>query len=225
MKRITYVWLAALLLAALAATSAIAQSSDSLGDYARATRKDKKATTKQFDNDNLPKNDKLSVVGQPPEDPENKSDGSQPDAKAVDDKSADNKTSDKTETQDADTAKSAAPKADDTAKKPADDTNDAAAAKQKAAAGWKDRISAQKEKLDLLSRELDVMQREYRLRAAAFYADAGNRMRNSGTWDQEDAKYKDQIDQKQKAIDAAKQQLNDMQEQARKEGVPAGMRE
>ena len=63
------------------------------------------------------------------------------------------------------------------------------------------------------------------MRAAAFYADAGNRLRNSGTWDKEDATYKQQIDQKQKALADAKQQLDDMQEQARKSGVPSSMRE
>jgi multidrug resistance efflux pump len=77
----------------------------------------------------------------------------------------------------------------------------------------------------MLSRELDVLQREYRLRAAAFYADAGNRLRNSGSWDKEDAQYKQQIDQKQKALDNAKQELDDMQEQARKSGVPSSARE
>jgi hypothetical protein len=41
----------------------------SLGDYARKVRKDPgaaKAKPKVFDNDNLPMNDKLSIVGQPP---------------------------------------------------------------------------------------------------------------------------------------------------------------
>jgi hypothetical protein len=68
----------------------------------------------------------------------------------------------------------------------------------------------------LLSRELDVLQREYRLRAAAFYADAGNRLRDAGAWDKEDAQYKQQIAAKQKAVDDAKKQLDDLQEQARK---------
>ena len=40
------------------------------------------------------------------------------------------------------------------------------------------RLTAQKDQVDLASRELDVLQREYQLRAAAMYADAGNRMRN-----------------------------------------------
>ena len=82
------------------------------------------------------------------------------------------------------------------------------------------KIAAQKDQIDLTARELDVLQREYRLRAAAFYADAGNRLRNQGSWDTQDAQYKDQIAQKQKSLDAAKQQLSDMQEQARKDGVP-----
>ena len=38
--------------------------------------------------------------------------------------------------------------------------------------------------------ELDVMQREYRLRAAAFYADAGNRLRNQQQWSQDDQQYR-----------------------------------
>ena len=43
--------------------SLAAAQSDSLADYARATRKEKKTTAKQYDNDNLPKSDKLSIVG------------------------------------------------------------------------------------------------------------------------------------------------------------------
>jgi len=66
-----------------------------------------------------------------------------------------------------------------------------------------------------------VAQREYRLRAAAFYADAGSRLRNQGSWDKEDAQYKQQIAQKQKALDDAKKALDDMKEQGRKAGVPA----
>jgi hypothetical protein len=68
MKRVTYVWIAGVILAGMMASYASAQDStpppQSLGDYARAQRKDKKtAPAKQFDNDNLPMDDKLSVVG------------------------------------------------------------------------------------------------------------------------------------------------------------------
>jgi hypothetical protein len=207
MKRIIYLS-AGLTLAALVSTLAFAQSSDSLGDYARAVRKDKKSTAKSFDNDNMPKTDKLSVVGPAPE----------PSDEATEDKPAD----DSAQAQNGDNAQA---KAGDASAKPAADGNDDQAAKQKMFEEWKNKISAQKDKIDLLTRELDVLQREYRLRAAAFYADAGNRLRNSGNWDQEDAKYKQQIDDKQKALDAAKQQLDDMQDHARKAGVPSGLRE
>src|ERR1700674_2616605 len=68
MKRIAYVWIAGMILAGMMASFASPQSStpqeQPLGDYARAVRKDKKpASAKQFDNDNLPAQDKLSVVG------------------------------------------------------------------------------------------------------------------------------------------------------------------
>ena len=45
-------------------------AAQSLGDYARAVRKNKaesSSTTRHYDNDNLPANETLSVVGPPPE--------------------------------------------------------------------------------------------------------------------------------------------------------------
>src|SRR5271155_3720269 len=62
----------------------------------------------------------------------------------------------------------------------------AAAAKaeqDKASDELKKKIDTEKEKIDSLSRELDLEQREYRLRAAAFYGDAGDRLRNAAQWD------------------------------------------
>ncbi|MFZ0586294.1 MAG: hypothetical protein WBR31_20525, partial [Candidatus Sulfotelmatobacter sp.] len=61
------------------------------------------------------------------------------------------------------------------------------------------------------------------LRAAEMYADAGNRLRNSAQWDKQDADYKQKIADKQKAVEDAKQKLTDMQEEARKAGVPSAM--
>ncbi len=199
-------FLVALCSALLLVTVAAAQSqtqvitpSQSLGDYARTVRKDKKATpAKQYDNDNLPVNDKLSIVGSTPA------------------ASADN---------------SATP-ADASAAKPASNDNkleinpgQTPQERQKVFDQWKQKISSQKDKIDLAARELDVTQREYQLRAAAFYADAGDRLRNQAAWDKEDANYKAQLAQKQKALDDAKQQLDDLQEQARKAGAPSSARE
>ncbi len=202
MKSIACSVLVLAVMTVLAVSSAGAQNSapspdQSLGDYARKVHKDPnaaKAKPKVFDNDSLPKDDKLSVVGQQPSE-----------APAAPDS----------------TEKSAAPEAKDTAK-PADDDQ---AKKQAAWKSWQDRLTGQKQQVDLASRELDVTQREYQLRAAAMYADVGNRLRNSADWDKQEAQYKQQIADKQKAVDDAKQKLDDLQEEARKAGVPASMRD
>jgi hypothetical protein len=183
---------------AVQSTSQVTSQNESLGDYARNLRKDKKPTApKTFDNDNLPASDKLSVVGN---------------ARPADSQAAE--TADQNQPGDK--------QADDSSKKPDSQSPEE---RQKANDDWKAKIASQKDKMDLLSRELDVVQREYKLRAAAMYADVGNRLRNSAEWDKEDAQYKQQIADKQKALDDAKQQMDDMQEQARKAGVPSSMRE
>jgi hypothetical protein len=184
----------------------------SLGDYARKVKKDTGAPAgkpKVFDNDNLPKDDKLSVVGQPPV--------------------AEAKTA---KAEDAAAEKPIAPadgKATSEGKvaaqtKPAT-PEDEKAKKQAEWKGWQDKITAQKDQVTLAGRELDVTQREYQLRAAAMYADAGNRMRNATQWDKEEANYKQQIADKQKALDEAKQKLEDMKEEAHRAGVPSSMTE
>jgi hypothetical protein len=199
MKCITHIalgfmlWLSMVVLtfSVAAQTTSASPDQSSLGDYARKIRKEPasaKPKPKVFDNDNLPTDDKLSVVG------------GQPAATA-----------------------SAAPAADDkdaAGAKPADDEQ---AKKQAVWKEWQDKVTAQKAQIDLAARELDVLQREYQLRAAAMYADAGNRIRNSADWDKQDADYKQKIADKQKALDDAKQKLQDMQEEARKAGVPSSM--
>ena len=195
-------------------------SGSSLGDYARQIRKDPgaKNTPKVFDNDNLPKEDKLSVIGQAPApataDSSDKSAQADSAAPAADDKTTAAKSGDNK-----DAAVAKAPndvKAASTGDQKAPEDE---ATKQTAAKQWGDKIAGQKDQIDLLTRELDVLQREYQIRAAAMYADAGNRLRNSGDWDKQDAQYKQQIADKQKALDDAKQKLDDLQEQARKAGA------
>ena len=57
------------------------------------------------------------------------------------------------------------------------------------------------------------------MRAAVFYSDAGNRLRDAGDWDKQDAQYKSDMDSKQKAIESAKEQLTQLQEDAHKAGI------
>jgi hypothetical protein len=214
MKRNLTNMLCALLLVAFATVIAQAQTNDNLGDYARQVRKQKAQVTpaaKKFDNDNLPATEKLSVVGETPT-PAPAADASadkadaQPDAKTGD----------------------AAAKPDQAASgqaAAAQPAKDAAGEKQKANQEWQKKIQTAQGQVDAAAHELDLLNREYRLRAASFYADAGNRLRNAGAWDKEDEQFKDQIASKQKSIEDAKKALDDLQEQARKSGVPSSMRE
>ena len=180
MKTLTTIAVLAFLLSAAAWGQSQPQQppSQPLGDVARSVRKNKPqsdTTTRYFDNDNLPSNTQLSVVGPAP----SKDNASGDDAKA----------------------------------------KMAEADRQRAVADIQGKIDQQKSKIAALTHELDLDQREYRLRAAAFYGDAGNRLRDSAQWSKDDAQYKSDMDSKQKAIADAQQQLNELQEQARKAGV------
>ena len=187
MKRTKLMAIIALLLL-LGVSGAAAQS---LGDYARAARKRKpepSSTSRHYDNDNLPTNEALSVVGPPPTNA-NAGQG------AVNTSSA------------------------PATKAPAADSAKAAADNQKIADEWKKKLDKQKEKIDSLNHELDLDQREHRLRAAAYYGDAGARLRDSAQYDKDDAQYKSDVDGRQKALDSARQEFDEMQEQARKAGI------
>lgn len=160
----------------LAVSGAAAQS---LGDYARTVRKNKpdaSLTTRHYDNDNLPSNDGLSVVGPPP-------------------------------SGEAKPAQAAAPS-------PAA----AAAESKKAADEWQKKLDSQKQKIDALTHELDLNQRELRLRQAAYSGDPTIALHNA-QYDKDVAQEKNDIDSKQKEIEEARQQLSDLQEEARKAGI------
>lgn len=214
MKRIMNVWLAAVVFAVISSFCANAQASvpakdtvaplqadqpePSLGSYARALKKEKKQdSTKKFDNDNLPREDKLSVVGTA------QNSDAAPEQSASANASADGKG----------------------AVNPSVTPGESQEQRQQVYDQWKQKLSTQQDQVDLLSRELDVEQREYKLKAASFYGDAGERLRNQIAWDKEDAAYKQKIAEKQKALDEAKQKMSDMQEDARKSGVPTSVRE
>src|SRR5271163_3772628 len=150
-----------------------AASAQSLADYAREAKKNKTETSSashHYDNDNLPTNADLSVVGPPPATDAKKDAGAE------------------------DTTTATAPKTPDV--DPA-----AAAADHQAANELAKDMQKQKERIEWLSHDLDLEQREYRLRAAAFYADAGDRLRNSAQWDKDDAQFKSDIASKQQAVD------------------------
>ena len=149
----------------LAAAVAAAQS---LGDYARAVRNNKPETSspsRHFDNDNLPTQNGLSVVGPPP---------------------------------------------DSDAKSPASPAD----APKAAPDAWKEKLDKQKEKVASLSHDLEAAQREDRVRASEVWANPLVRLRSPAQWDDQTAKLKADIDAKQKALDAARQELDTLQQEA-----------
>jgi hypothetical protein len=206
MKRTLFALLVGIVMSGLMTSVASAQDANasaaepSLGSYARAAKKDKKAQpapAKKWDNDNLPMNDKISVVGNG--------------ATASVDAS--------------EVPLSESPAAAGQTGKLEVQPGQSQEQRQVVYDQWQQKISGQQSQVDLLQRELDVDQKEYRIRAAAFYADAGDRLRNQAAWDKEDTDYKQKIADKQKALDEAKQHVADMQEDARKSGVPSSSRE
>jgi len=206
MKHTAQVLVGAVFATMLLISSCFGQSDTSVADAARAMRKDKpsQAPTKVFDNDTLPKEEHISVVGQ-------SGVTSQADSAQAGQKS-----------EAGDVNKEPEAKNDDKTKLTIE-PGQSAGGREEVYGEWRKKIADQKDTITLLQRELDVLQREYRLRAAAMYADVGNRLRNQADWDKQDRDYKDKIDAKQKDLDRAKQQLSDLQENARKSGVPMGV--
>ncbi len=101
---------------------------------------------------------------------------------------------------------------------PKDSTKTADAQKDKTDE-LKKQIESQKKEIATLQRELDVAQREARLRAAAYYGDAGTMLRDQAKFAEDSRKDQDEINAKKQALATAQQKLDDLQEQARKAGL------
>jgi hypothetical protein len=92
--------------------------------------------------------------------------------------------------------------------------------KAKAAADMKKVVADQQAKIKDAERELDLMEREHQVRVAAYYADAGNQLRDSTKWFADEKKYNDDLAAKKKGLSDAKDKLAELQEAARKSGIP-----
>lgn len=208
-----FYWSAAMLIVLVAsATPLTAQSENqSLGEYARTIKKTKSgssanASSKVYDNDNLPADGTVSVVGN-----------------AAPDSSSTPKTEDQDHAKDstAQTAEKSEAKTSAPELKPGQSADE----RRKALDVWKGKLDEQKEKIAAISHELDLLQREYRLQAAEFYSNTANRIQHPYGFAQDDAKYKQQIADKQKELEDAQAKLEDMQETGRKAGAPNSVTE
>ena len=205
---------------ALAVNSGAQTQNQSLGEYARTIKKTKPAEPstpkpKVYENDNLPTGSALSVVGNP-SDSANSTDTKD---QAKTDATAANKSADPAKP-DAKT-NSGSDKKPEPQIKPGQSIED----RNQAIDAWQKKLDGQKDKISLLSRELDVLQREYQIKVSEFYSDTARRTQNPNALFDDDAKYKQQIADKQKSVDDAKSRLNDMQEDARHAGAPNSITE
>lgn len=182
-----------MLVMCLFAAAAVAQQS--LGDVARANRAKKHTSSSEtkLDDDTMPRSSTPST-------------SSEPDA----DKKADDK-----DAKDAD-GKDTVAKDGDAKDAPKKDTVDARKQKNEE---LKKQIAEQTKEISTLQRELDIAQREARLRAAAYYGDAGTMLRDQAKYAEDTRKTQAEIEGKKQALDAAQQKLSDLQEQARKAGL------
>jgi hypothetical protein len=178
----------------------------SLADAARRSQQHSKTTAKVYTNDNLPKNGTISVIGAEP--PAAPPESEKATAEVKEASVANSTQSNPVVTDDKATSSSQAESSSTADVDPAQRN----AELQKNGAKMKENIS-------MLEREIDVLNREYRLRAATFYADAGNSLRNPKQWADEQRDHESQMKEKQAALDTAKQKFADLQEQGRRVGV------
>lgn len=208
MKRSAYLCMAVIAGVLTGTNLATAQSQNQpLGDYARAAKKAKAETSVKsqptvYDNDNLPKDTAISVVGA---------------SAATGDKGADEQKTDEQKNADAAPKDAQSEKKSDPEIKPGQSADE----RQKAVDAWKDKIGAQQDQINLLSREMDVLKGEAQVKAAQLYADPANRIQNASAFANAQEDYQKKIDAKQKDLDDAKSKLSDLQDQARRAGAPS----
>lgn len=204
MKRLLFVMAVATLGTGLAAAQ---DAGVSLGDAARMQRQKKSQPSpnaKVYDNENLPKSGAISTTT-----------GDYGGVAAAPSRSSSSSASASAGAASGTTA--AAGKDAKTADKTAEE------ASKEQEAEFRTKVAEAKKNIDQLSRELDVMQREQRLRAAAFYGDAGVRARpeNQAKFLGDEKQYQDTLKSKQSELDTAKQGLDQLRDNIRKAGLPS----
>jgi hypothetical protein len=95
----------------------------------------------------------------------------------------------------------------------------------KAETEWKAKFAEQKKVISGLEKEIDILKRENKLRAATYYSDAGNRLRDEKKYAEDDRKYQADIATKEQELATARQRFEDMQEEARKAGMSSRVSE
>jgi len=193
----------------VAAPLACAQNDGvSLGDAARAQqakRGNPSPNAKVYDNENLPKGGAISTT--------TGDYGGIASAPA-------SKSSSTAATTAASTSTAATAGKDKGAKDQTQDEADKAQADE-----FAQKVADAKKNIAQLEREVDVMQRENRLKAAAFYGDAGTKLRDGAKYQAEDQKQQETLKAKQDELAAAKAALDQIRDDIRKAGLPSSIGE
>jgi hypothetical protein len=183
-------------------TCAFAQSkTPSLADAARANRKQKVPSERiVWTNENISnvsaKEPEPEAKPAPATDAAKATEAAAPEAEAK-------KECDKTK--DAECEKSEAKeKADDSAKKSDD---------------YKKKLKDMQDTLADLQKEASLNEREWKLAQAAYYGDAGTQLRNQKKFADDQSGHQNDMQRLQKEIDGASKKIEELKEQARKEGV------
>ena len=84
----------------------------------------------------------------------------------------------------------------------------------------KAKIADLKKSVSDQQKEINIMEREHQIKTAEYYADAGTQLRTSGQWFIDEKSYQDDLANKKKALSDAQASLDQLNEQARKAGIP-----
>jgi hypothetical protein len=88
---------------------------------------------------------------------------------------------------------------------------------------FRGRYSAQKALVDKLEREYHELQRSYDTQTTQYWLDAGSQLRNQEKWAEQRRKYEQELAAKELKLEAAKEKLDEIREQARRAGLSSAM--
>jgi hypothetical protein len=91
--------------------------------------------------------------------------------------------------------------------------------KTKAGEELKGQVAQTKKEVAQLEHDLDILEREFRIRAATYYADAGNSLRDPKVWADQRRDHDKEVAEKKTQLETAKQKLTELEEQARRSNV------
>jgi len=102
---------------------------------------------------------------------------------------------------------------------------DSAADRQKAWEAWRDKIGKQKETVESLQKDTEQMEKANQLRMNTYMGSGQSRIYGGAQEAKAELDIQAQVEKKKKEIDDAKKTLDDMQEEARRAGVPSSFRD